>query len=129
MLDHLHVEDDVEPLARSREVLGGADTIIDIESDLVCMHRRGLDVLLGRVDAHHGRAEPGHGFAEQSAAAADVEKPQAGKGLALEGIKAKAAADLLLDVLQAHGVEDMEHPELAFRVPPFGGHFREFLDL
>jgi hypothetical protein len=47
---------------------------------------------------------------------------------AFQRVAAHPGADLFLDELQPHRIEHMQHPELAFRVPPFGGHFREFLD-
>ena len=73
-------------------------------------------------------AQPCHGLGQKPAAAADIEEAQALEGLAVEGVAAKAGADLLLDIVQAHRVEDMENPELALGIPPFGGHFREFFN-
>src|SRR5678815_4697217 len=67
---------------------------------------RDLDRLRSQVDAGDLRAAPGHGFAQQPAAAADIEYALAGQ--------ARAA----VDVVEPHRVQGMQRPEFAVRVPP-----------
>ncbi len=128
MLDHLHVEDHVEPLARRRHILGKTRPVVDGKLLLDGMDACRLDVLLGRVDPHHIGTQPRHRFAEQSAAAADIEESQTGKRPPVERVARQPATNLLLDIGQPHRIEDMQNPEFSLRIPPFGGHFREFLD-
>ncbi len=128
MLDHLHVEDDVKLFTRRSEILGGAHPVVDPEAHLVRMDGGRLDVLFRRIDAGDGGPEPCHGFGQKPAAAADIEEAQALEGQAFQRVAPEAGRHLLLDELQADGIEHMQHPEFTFGVPPFGGHAGEFLD-
>jgi hypothetical protein len=77
VLDHFHVEDHVELLARSRQVFCGRRAVVDVEALLFGVDRGGLDVLLGGIDADDLGTQPRHRLTQQTAAAADIEKAQA----------------------------------------------------
>jgi len=128
VLDHFHVEDDIETLARGCQVLGGGTAVIDGEFLFFRMDPGGQDVFFGRVDAEDGCSKPCHGFGQEPAAAADVEEAQAPEGLGIIGIAAKSGANLFLDKSQPDRVKDMENAEFTLGIPPFGSHFGEFLD-
>ncbi len=89
----------------------------------------GIDVLFRRVDADDGGAEARHGFAQKTTATADIKEAQALEGFAVKGIAGEAGADLFLDIVETHRVEDMQNAKLALEIPPFGSQFREFLYL
>ena len=125
MLDHLHVEDDVEGFARRRQRFGRRAAIVDVEALFGGMDARRRDVLLRGIRAHHLRAEPGHGFRQEPAAAADVEEAQALEGADGRRIEAEMGDRALADIAEPYRIEFVERAELARRVPPFGGHGRE----
>ena len=77
VLDHFHVEDDVERLALLGEGLGRGGAVVDAEPALRGVQLRHLDIVGRRIGADDLRAQPRHRLAEQAAAAADVEDAQA----------------------------------------------------
>ena len=121
VLDHLHVEDDVEPARLAGEVLGGGDTVVDRQSLGDGVLAGGADVTLGGIDARHLGPEPGHGLGEETAAAADIEEGQALIGAAVERIAAETGGQLLANIGEADRIELVKDGELAVRVPPLGG--------
>ena len=94
MLDHLHVEDDVEALARRRQVLGGAGAVVDGESSSSAWTRAVAMFFSEGSTPDDLGAEPGHGLAQEAAAAADIEEAQALEGLRGEGVAGEAGGDL-----------------------------------
>jgi len=65
-----------------------------------------FDRLRPEIDARDLRAASGHRFAEQPAAAAHVEHALAGE------------PGTIVDVVESHGIQRVQRPELAVRVPP-----------
>ena len=122
VLDHLHVEDDVEALAGGRQIFRRRGAVVDVETLLGGMDGGRLDVPLRRVDGNHVRAQPRHRLGQQAAAAADVEKAQALERFALVWVDAQPRRHLLADIVEPDRIELVQHAELAVGVPPFGGH-------
>ncbi len=87
------------------------------------------DVALGGVDAGDLEAQPRHGFAQQPAAAADVEQAQAFERPARARVAAEADQRLVADEGEPHRIEPVQRRELAVRRPPLVGQAREALDL
>jgi hypothetical protein len=122
MLDHLHVEDDIEAFAAGSELLGGGHPVIDCEFLLGGMDVGGLDVALGGVDADNLRPEAGHRLGQEPAAAADVEEAEALEGAKRHRVEAKPGSRLLADIGQPDGIELVKHAEFAGRIPPLCGN-------
>src|SRR3712207_828723 len=76
-----------------------------------------LEGLFRKVDAGHLRACRGHGFAQDAAAAADIEHVLA------------AQAREAIDIAEPQRVDFVERLEFALRVPPRVGELAEFLEL
>src|SRR5262249_3784288 len=68
-------------------------------------------------------------FAQNAAAAADVEQAQARQRVELLVVAAEMPARGLLDEAQPHWVEPVHHGHLAARIPPLGGARRKARDL
>jgi len=128
MLDHLHVQHHVESLSRRRQVFGRGVAIVDVEPRSFGMDARHGDVALARVGAHHIGPQPRHRFAQEPAAAADVEQPQPCKGAFGGAVAAELGGDLADDILQPQRIDHVQGLELARRVPPFCGHRLELGD-
>ena len=129
VLDHLHVEDHVEPFAGRQQGLGGGAAVVDHSPDLGGMRAGRADIALRGVDAGDREAQAAHRLAEQAAAAADIEQGEPLERAAKRAIAAKTMQGLVADEGQSRRVEFMQRRELALRVPPFGGDPREPLDL
>ena len=117
MLEHLQAGDDVELAGHLGCQLFGGDTAVfhrDAGFQLVqlghCQRR------FAHVDAGDGGAALGHGFAEDAAAAADVQHALAGE------------VDALVDPVDPQGVDVVQGLELAFAVPPAVGEGLELGD-
>jgi len=72
MFNHFHVQDAIKPLSRGGHIFRRCVAVIDLQSGAFGMYARHGDIPFGRVSAHDGRAQPCHGFTQQTAAAADV---------------------------------------------------------
>ncbi len=118
MLDHLHVEDHIEPSVLNGKHFGSRRSIVDFQGLLVSVSNSGLDVLFRGIDAGDAAAKPGHGLRQESAAAADIENIQAGVRLARKGVPGETGGDLLANIGKPDGVELVEDSELSLRIPP-----------
>jgi hypothetical protein len=122
MLDHFHVQDHIELLARGGHILGRGVAVIDGQSGLLGMKAGDRDIARGRISAHDRRPQPRHGFRQKPAAATDVQNSQALKRPRLCQITVKFSCDLLGDIVQPARVHLVKRFEFAIWVPPFGGH-------
>ncbi|AEW16984.1 hypothetical protein BAA13334_I01002 [Brucella abortus A13334] len=129
MLDHFHVEDHVEFFARICQRLCGGGAIIDIEAALGCMDFRHFDIGGGGVRADHGCAQARHRFAEQPAAAANVEKAKTFQRARRVRVAVELRADLFLDIGKPCRIEFVQRAEFTLRIPPLRGDARKMLDL
>src|SRR5690606_25267624 len=119
MLDHFHVEDDVECLPFCLQVLGSRCTVIDRKTAARRMEARDLYVGGGGIGPDNLGAQPRHRLAKQAAAAADVEQAQPLEGACLMDVAAKMRSDAVANIGEPDRVELVQRPELPFRVPPF----------
>src|SRR5262249_45747579 len=78
---------------------------------------------------HDLAAQARQRFAQNAAAAADVEHAQAAQGVELLVVAAEVPARSLLDEAEPHRVEPVQHGHLAARIPPFGSERRKTRDL
>jgi hypothetical protein len=92
VLDHLHVQQDVEALARLHQRLGGGVAVVDVEARLGGVKPRHGDVAGGGVGADHLGAQPRHRLGQEPAAAADVEQAQAGERAGRDRSRPNSAA-------------------------------------
>ena len=74
-------------------------------ADLLGMRARGGNVPVRGVDPDHRGAQPRHRLADQAAAAADVEHPQAGQRGGRKPVTAEMAGEPVTDELEPGGVE------------------------
>ncbi len=105
MLDHFHIEHDIESLAGLRQLLGGDGAIIDGNAGGFRMRRGDADVLFGGVGADDRGAHARHRLRQQSAAAADIEHAQALQRPCALRISPEILAGVVADVGQAHRIE------------------------
>ena len=82
----------------------------------------------GRVGADDRGAEPRQRLAQDTAAAADVEKAQAREAVEPLGIAVECGGHLVADIADAGRIELVQCLGLAVRIPPFGER-RESCDL
>ena len=129
MLDDLQRQHDVVLPAACRQGLGGVLAIVDGEALLPGMQGGDGDVAGAGVDAGNGGAEPGHGFAEQAAAAADVEDGKALQRTARQRLAAPMDGRAVADIADTNRAQAMQRRELAGGVPPLVGDARKALDL
>ena len=94
VLDHFHVEDNVEFLAGLGEVFGRGGAVVDRHARFGCVELCDLDVGFGCVRADHIGSETGHRLAEQPAAAADIEEAQALERSAAWAVASETGAPL-----------------------------------
>ena len=126
MLDHLHVQDEVEPrLVLAEQRLGRRATVVDGERQRLGVGAGDLDIALRGIDAGNRETQPPHRFAEQAAAAADVEQVQPLEGAARLGVAPEPGQGLFANEFQPHRIEPMQRRELAVRIPPFLGDGRK----
>jgi hypothetical protein len=85
----------------------------------------GRDVAVGGIDAGDLPAEASHRFAQQSAAAADIEHRQAVQRAARQGVALPVGRDTVADKAEANRVELMQRREIAAGIPPFVGDARK----
>ncbi|MNQ36276.1 hypothetical protein D3C85_497950 [compost metagenome] len=117
MLEHFQAGDHVELLGHLfGQGFGGDLPVIDAHARLQLMQLRHGQGRFAHVDAGDGGAALGHGFAEDAAAAADVEDFLAGQ------------ADALLDPVDPQRIDVVQGFEFAFTVPPAVGEGFEFGD-
>src|SRR5262249_402592 len=83
----------------------------------------------GGIGAHDLGPQARQRFAQNAAAAADVEQAQARQRVELLVVAAEMPARGLLDEAQPHRVEPVQHGHLAARIPPLGGERRKARDL
>ncbi len=130
VLDHLHIQHQIERrLAMGQQFLGRAAAIVDVQALFGGVGAGGADIALGRIHAGDRKAQPGHRFAEQASAAADVQQAQALERTALGDVASEPQGRLVADEGQAHRIEPVQRLELALRVPPLrrhGGKARHF---
>ncbi len=77
VFDDFHVEDDIEALVLRGQVFSGGGAIVDGQVVFCGMSACRHDVFFGGVGAQHVETQARHGFAEEAAAAADIEQAQA----------------------------------------------------
>ena len=128
VLDHLHVENHIEGLAGVGEVFGRRRAIIDRHARFGGVELRHLDVRGRSVGTDDLGAEPRHRFAQQPAAAADVEDAQAFERPRRARVAAEARGDLVAYPGKPDGIEFVQRAEFPVRVPPFGGERGKALD-
>ncbi|SIT53206.1 conserved hypothetical protein [Mesorhizobium prunaredense] len=121
MLDHFHVEDDVEFLTGVSQVLCCRGTVIHHHADVGRMQLGHFDVGGGCVGADHFGAKPRHRLAQQPAAAADVEDAQALERPRRAWVAAEARRHLVAYIGKPDRIELVQRAEFAVRIPPFGG--------
>ena len=122
VLDHFHVENNIELHARSRKILGGSCLVVNFESRFLRMDACDGDIGLRRIDTNDPRSKSRHRLTEQSAAAADVQNCQPIKGRWLGEVSVEFCGDLPGDIVQPDGVHHVERLEFAGFVPPFRRH-------
>jgi len=89
----------------------------------------GADIPLRGIGPGDGKAQPGHGLAEQAPAAADIQQRKPLEGPQRTGIAPEMGSGFGPDESQPDGVEFVQGRKLACRVPPFrrnGGEFGHF---
>src|SRR5262245_58977550 len=79
-----------------------------------------LDVRRRRIGAHDRGTKARQRLAQNAAAAADVEYPQARKRVEAPLLAAEMPACGLLDESEPHRVEPVQHGHLAAWIPPLG---------
>ncbi len=100
------------------QLLGGRHAVVDRETGGARVPAGRLDAFRRQVDAGDRGAEAGERLAQQAAAAADVERGQAGERLLGERIAPEPEADAIADVGKAHRIELVQRRERAGLVPP-----------
>src|SRR5437588_513425 len=78
--------------------------------------------------AQDGEAQSRQRLRDQSAAAADIEKPQAGKGSSRLGVTPEMAGEPLGNEGESRRIETMKRPERAILVPPLRCDRSEAID-
>jgi hypothetical protein len=128
VLDDFHVEHGVEGGAAGGEVVGGDELVVDGGAAPVGVDFGDADVFFGDLCAGNFGAEVVDGFAEDAAAAADVEDVEALEGALGVGVAGEGGAEAVADVAESEGVEFVQGPEGALFVPPAVGEFFEVFD-
>ncbi len=129
VLDHFHGENDVEGFAGLRQRFGCGIAIIDGNARPRGVAARDRDVAFRGVGADDGSAEPCQGLAEDAAAAADIENPQAGEAVEPLRIAAEMRGGMVADIGKADRIELVQCRHRPARVPPLPGEARESRDL
>ena len=116
VFEHFHAGHHVEAGgAVAGEVFGGDVAVIDLLAALEEVQPGDAEGFLGEVDAGDLGAPGGHRFGKNAAAAADVDHLLA------------SDAGVVVDPVEAQGVDLVERFELGFGVPPAVGEVTEFL--
>ena len=100
VLDDLEGQRGVEPLARGGELFGGGDPVIDRKAVRRGMRARNIDRGRRRIDPRHDEAEPRHRLGDETAATADIDKPELLKRPQIARVAAKMCEQLPADELQ-----------------------------
>ena len=129
VLDNLHVKDDVEYSAGSRNFCSSRDPVVNIDALLRSMQRRDLYVLVDDIDSRNACSQLRHGFGKNAAAAADVENLQAFKRPLNGSATGEMPTEFVLDVLGAEFIEFVQRPERSVAIPPGICEARVELDL
>src|SRR5450830_919786 len=117
VFEHFQAGDHVELLGHFLgQGFGGDLAIFDIHPRFQLMQLGHGQRRFTHVDAHHGGAALGHGFAKNAAAATDVQHLLAGQ------------VDALVNPVDPQRVDVVQGFELAFAVPPAVGQGFEFGD-
>ena len=90
VLDDFERQGDVETLAGGADLFDAGGAVVDLQTARLGMGAGDIDRRGIGVDPRYGKAEPGHRLGDKTAAAADVEQPQAVErpqraGIAAEG--------------------------------------------
>ena len=96
------------------EFFHGDLAVVDLFAAFQQMQLGDLQGLVAQVDAGDLRAQAGHAFRQDAAAAADIQHGLAGQ------------AGEAVDVVQAQRVDVVQRLEFAVRVPPAVGQLGEF---
>ena len=119
MLHHFHAGNDVVSLRGFGRQIFHADTAVGniVQLPHLCMVFGGLQRFFRQIDTQNlRRASIGHTFAQDAAAAADIQHflaRQTGKAV---------------DIVQTDGVDVVQRLEFALFIPPFVGKAAEFVD-
>ena len=125
MLDHLHVQDDIESLARGCQRFRARGPVVDLQSLLASVGRGCPDVLFRGIRTHDAETQACHRFAEEASSTTYVEKPEALERRHAFLVPAKVPDGVLPDEAEPDGVKLMENAEFPVRIPPFRGECRE----
>ncbi len=119
VLDHFHVEHDVEGFPFFCQGFRRGLAIVHHHAAFLCMSAGRADVLPGRVDTRHIGAHFCQIFRNESATAPDVENAHAFQGVPLTRIKTEMSRYVITNVLQTDRIESMQNGKLSIRSPPF----------
>ena len=115
VFEHLHAGDDVEMARHFAGQRFDADlAVVDHEPAFVEMKPRDIEHGRREIDRGHARSGAGERFAEQAAAASDIERVRAFQRRALGNVG------------EAHRIEIVQRTRFAVRVPPARGKTVEF---
>ena len=118
MLDHLQRQHHVEARTFARQFLGRRKAVLNWQVLSPGMTFRYPDQFLRRVDPEYAGPEPCHCFADEPAAAADIDYRHARERPFGQRIKPEMMRGGTADPVDPHRIQPMKWTEIAVRVPP-----------